>query len=426
MSLDRLKILKEAPGANTLLGADSVSALITNGVAVVDKLVLGVVYTIYQPKDAEDLGLDADYDTTNNVRVYRHISEFYRRAGKGVKVFLMLVDQAITMTVIADDPTSIYSKKLITEGNGAIKQLSIGLNPAAGYVADYTDGLDLDVRAAIPKAQALHDWSYENYMPCQIFLEGRDYNPASAAAALDLKAIENTVAEKVSLVIGQDYDFAETLDAIGKKMADIGTFMGDIAAIKVNENPGEVGNGEADVVSSRNLTSTTKSQFLTGGLSNHTKINDQQADWITLDGKGYIFPVSIPGTPGLRWNDDHVCAAKVVDEDGYFNEFRISIGRTMDKCAIALRIALLPKVKSIQPTDPTTGKLPIGIIKYLEGIGNRAFERLATAAEISAGQTILDPDSDLVTDGKLKADFTVVHYGIIDKIEGTIRNKKTL
>lgn len=426
MSLDRLKILKEAPGANTLLGADSVSALIANGVAVVDKAQLLTVYTLFQPKDAEDLGINAAYDTANKVQVYRHISEFYRRCGKGVKLFLMLTDQAVTMTTMVDDPTGIYAKKLISEGNGAIKQLSVGLNPAAGYVVEYTDGLDSDVRTAIPKAQALHDWSYENYVPCQIFLEGRDYNPASAAAALDLKAIENTVAEKVSLVIGQDYDYAETLDAIGKKMADIGTFMGDIAAIKVNENPGEVGEGEADVVSSRNLTSTTKSQFLTGGLSNHTKVNDQKADWKTLDTKGYIFPVSIPGATGLRWNDDHVCAAKVVDEDGYYNEFRISIGRTMDKCATALRIALLPKVKSVQPTNPTTGKLPIGIIKYLEGIGNRAFERLATAAEIAAGQTIIDPESDLVTNGKLNADFTVVHYGTIDQIDGTIRNKKTL
>lgn len=426
MGLDRLDIDKSTPGANTLLGADSVSALITNGVAVVDKLELGTVYPLTQPSDAVALGIDAAYDTANKINVYWHITEFYRRCGKGVKLYFMLVDQAVTMTTMCEDVDSIYAKKLVIEGNGEIKQLSVGLNPAAGYVAAYTDGLDSDVRAAIPKAQLLHNWSYSTYRPVQVFLEGRDYNPATAAAALDLKNILDTDAPKVSLVIGQDWDYAETLDAIGKKYADIGTFMGDIAAINVNQNVGEVGNGEADNVKSRNITSATLGKFLTGGLSNHTKINAQEADWQTLDTKGYIFPVSVPGTSGLRWNDDHVCAAKVVDEDGYFNEFRISIGRTMDKCAIALRTALLPKLKSIQPTDPETGLLPVGIVKYLEGIGDGAFEILVTAAEISAGQTIIDTESDLVTDGKLKADFTIVHYGIIDKIYGIIRNKKTL
>ena len=419
MSLKGVDIQKGEPGANTNLGADSTSALIGNGIAVATKLVLDTVYTLFQPKDAEDLGVDAAYDADNNVVLYRHITEFYRKAGKGVKLFLMVVDQTVTMTEMVEDLTSIYCRKMIAEAQGEIRNFGVCLNPVVGYIPTYLDGLDDDVRAAIPKAQLLHDWSYETFRPCSIFLEGRDYNNLNAAAALDLKNIPDTEAQKVSLVIGQDWDYADGLHAISQVFADVGNFLGCIASRKVNENPGEV--------ETMNITDSTLSVFLTGGISDHTKIKDIEADWETLDTKGYIFPIYYTGASGLRWNDDHVCVSQVVDEDGYFNEFSVALGRTLDKAARVLRAALLPKVKSVQPVDGETGKLPLGIIKWLEGIGDRAFERMQEDAEISAGQTTIDPDSDIVTgDQAVLAEFVVVPYGTIKEIKGVINLKKSL
>ncbi len=63
-------------GANVLGGEERNSALLLQGVSVVGGVQLGLVYFIYSRNDAKDLGINPDYDTYNDVRVYYHIKEF--------------------------------------------------------------------------------------------------------------------------------------------------------------------------------------------------------------------------------------------------------------------------------------------------------------------------------------------------------------
>src|SRR5688500_16265769 len=167
---------------------------------------LATVATISDVADAEALDIDAAFDTTNNVRVYRHIKEFYRKAGEGKKLYIMLVAQAVSMEDMVEDTGSVYAKKLIIEAAGEIRQLGVVINPTADYVSVLLDGLDSDVRNAIPKAQLLAEWARDSFRPCNILLEGREFN-GTAAAAVDLRAIPDTPADHVSVIIGQDWDY---------------------------------------------------------------------------------------------------------------------------------------------------------------------------------------------------------------------------
>jgi hypothetical protein len=411
-----VEITKGQVGANSIAGSDKTSGLIATAVAIVGKLDYGIGYAVRNMNEVIALGINADYDSANKVRLFHHTSEFFRMAGEGIALHIMIVEQSKTMVEILE--TEAYAKKLINEADGEIRKLALSLNPEGLYSDVAVDGLNPDVRAAISKAQTFAEWCYNNFRPLNIFLEGRAYS-GTAATALDLKNITDTPAPKVSVVIGQDYAFAKTQDALGQKYASVGNVLGCSVKGRVNQNLGEN--------ETMNITDAGKDAFMIGGLSSHTPIKDVESDWAILEGKGYLFPIREIGLSGLRWNNDYTCVEQIVDAEGNINEHTIAYGATIDKAARLLRTALLPKVKTVQPVDPKTGKLPVGVVKYFEGLGDTVFENMEAAGEISKGKTTVDPDSNLVTGDKaLIISFELVPYGTIGKIKGSINLKNSL
>lgn len=415
-------INKGTTGAN-IENLDGCSGLLLNGVAVAASegilgVVLGDTYQLEKVKDAEDLGINAAYDTTNNVRVYRHITEFYRMAGEGTKLYICVCAQTKTPAVMMTD----HAHNMISEANGEIRYLAIGYNPAVGYTATYVDGLETAVREAIDDAQLLADWAWDTDRPLHVLIEGRGIN-GSAVSMISLKEIEVLNAlqyyTNVSVCIGQDWDFAESLTGHGRNFADVGTLLGSRAKLPCNRNIGEV--------ETMDISNAKKLIWVNAGLSNHTKIANVEADLATLDEKGYIFGISYTGISGYRWNNDHVCAAEVVDADGFMNESTIAYGATLGKAARLLRQKLLPKVKTTVPVDTATGLLPTGMVKYFEGIGNSALADMIAAGEISGGATTVDASSNLLSGDKvLKVSFVIVPTGTINEIVGTINLKNSL
>lgn len=413
-------INKGTVGAN-VENLDGCSAILCNGVAVAPSVgvlgvVLGQTYLLKKVKDAEALGINAAYDTANSVRVYRHITEFYRMAGEGTKLYICIGAQTKTPTQLITD----YAHLMVAFAKGDIAYFGVAYNPVnATYTPTYVDGLEADIRSVIPTAQELHDWSWDTDRPLNVFIEARGIK-RPAVSMLDLKGIiVSTVLQyynNVTLCCGQDWDYAETLTGNAQKYADLGTLLGTKASIQVNQNIGEV--ETLDISDSKKLV------WVQAGLSDHTKIVDDETELDTLDEKGYVFGISYTGIAGYRWNDDHVCAAEVIDENENMNVNTIAHGATLNKAARKLRQKLLPKVKTTVPVDPATGKLPTGMVKYYEGIGNTAFAEMS--GEISSGETIVDPASDLMSGDKtLLVSFNVVPTGCIGSITGTINLKKS-
>ncbi len=402
---------------------DNICGLIVNGPAVEPSataagVVNGTIYPLTKPSDAEALGLTAAYDKANNVRVFRHISEFYRMAGTGKKLYIAVGAPGKTMKNLIEE----LGQPLIVASKGSAFYVGVAFNPATGYTPTVVDGIEDKVREAIAPAQALHEWSWNTDRPVNVFLEGRGLS-ASGATALDLRNISAGAdvlrATHVSLCIGQDWDYAETQDAIGKKFADVGTLLGTKASISVNRNVGEV---ETLVISD-----AVRGVWLNGGLSSHKKLDEVDADLSDYDSKGYIFGVSYTGVSGIRWNGDHVCSESKVDDDGFISISTIGHGATVNKASRLIRAKLLPKIKATVPMDSATGKLPVGVVKYFEGIADQAFERMAKDGEVSNGATHVNPESNLFSGEKaLEVSFTVVPTATIEKIKGVINLKTTV
>lgn len=423
-SLKGVNIERGTIGASVNQGADAITGLLATGVAVaadaangISGIALGQTVKLTSLTDAEAYGINESYDSTNSLSVYRHISEFYRMFPNGT-LYLMLYSGDME-----DAFAEQYAKKLIIDANGEIRILGIANTPAAA-TEEYLNGFPEDVFGSIQLGQQLYDWAFSTFRPCQIILEGRDFNAANAASALDLRniTISNQVLEafKVSVCIAQDWKFADGLDAIRKKMADLGTMLGSIAKKAVNENIGEVEGG--------NLVDTTNNKWLVAGLSNHQTIAGWDSQLEALDSKGYIFAISYTGIAGYYWNNDHTCTPIKKDKDGYFNEYTISYGRVHDKAVRDLRTCLLPKVKSTQPVDPDTGKLPQALVTYFERLADDdVFNAMAAEGLITAGKTTVDPESDLlISPRELKVSFVLVPTGQIDEIKGTINLKTSI
>jgi len=427
-SLRGVIVEKGSVGAN-VENLDGVSALLINAPAIapatgITGIVLATVYLLEKHKDAEDHGINAAYDSANDVLVYRHISEFYRMAGDGTKLYIMFCDPAKDMETMMTD----HGHALIAGADGNIRYLAVGYNTPALYAPAYVNGLEEVVLDAIPVAQTLADWAFTTDRPIHVILEGRGVN-GLVASMQDLRAIEveAVVVEynNVSLCIGQDWDYADALAGEYQNYADIGTLLGTKASIPVNFNIGEV--GEDGVDDNLDLSDTKLLTWLTAGLSNHSKISAVEDDLATYDEKGYIFGISYTGFSGYRWNDDHVCAPIVIDANDNMNIHTMALSATLNKLARLIRKYLLPKVKATVPADTKTGKLTIGMIKYFEGIGNRAFNEMLSAGELSGGKTIVNPNSDLLTgDKNLITSFIMVPTGVVGQINATINIRKTL
>jgi hypothetical protein len=406
-SLRGVTITEGAIGAN-IAGDSREFGLICNGVAVPDGAQLNTLIKLRRPSDAEALGINAVYDTANSVRVYRHISEFYRLAGEGRVLYLWLVVQTVAPVSMVES-----AKTMIVAAGGEISDLAFAYNPVSTYEDTVVDGLNSDVKAAIPELQTFAEWADANDMPLHTILEGRGISDTVAALEdlRDFQVSGNVLqAQKVTLVIGQDWRFADTLDTVGKKFADAGTFLGNIASQAWNRNPGEV--------ATQNLTNVARGIWLVGGLSNHKQYAEVYDALETLNEKGYVFPVRYQGTAGWYWNDGHCCTPVVLDAAGNINQHEIYLSHTIDAVKRALRAAYLPEVK--KPVELENGKIAQDMVDYYNAVGDNVFGQLAGKSLISDGKTDVSADSDLLIAKQLDVQFAVVPTGMVNEIIGII------
>ncbi|MDD2984671.1 MAG: hypothetical protein PHQ74_14930, partial [Crocinitomicaceae bacterium] len=73
-----------------------------------------------------------------------------------------------------------------------------------------------------------------------------------------------------------------------------------------------------------------------------------------------------------------------------------------------------------------TGKLPVGVVKYFDSLGDGVFNLMQSRLHISAGKTYTDPNSDLLIEKQLKVRFKIVPYGSIGEIVADINLNKTI
>lgn len=406
MALPDVRITKEAGLNRRTQGEDAISGLVCGGVSVVDGAQLDTTYELRGIKELEDLLIDADYDSTNDILIYHHVDRFFKRCPNG-KLYLRLVSQqtgsgGVSMADMVDN-SGTHLKQLLIDANGEVRQAGVVLNPdLATYTSTTSNGLDNDVQAAVTAAQALAEAEFDAHRPVVVLIEGREFN-GTVGNAEDLRDLASN---QVGVVIAADLDISDS-DTAYQNYAAVGDVLGMLAKAKVNESLGWV--------AAFPLTDVPKGIFVRAGLSSGSSINTYAGGWATLHDKGYIFARPHTGLSGFWLNASPTCDL-VTDDEAYLEN-----ARTLNKAAREIRKALLPELHSpIQLTSE--GKIEPVRVASLQAKATSGLQVMQRNLEVSAFTVFIDPDTNFIAANEtLEVVFSIVPVGVARQIEGKVK-----
>ena len=371
---------------------DGVAAMLLSGVAVPVSGDVGfdlgaVIGPFFGIQDVQKKGISAEYDSTNSLKVYAHCVDFYKQAGEGAELYLMLAAKTVAMAEMLDTAGS-YAPKLLTEKQGRIKLLGVGRVPDVAYNATPVDELDPDVVAALSNARNLVTAQQQLHQPAQVLIEGRDFQ-GDASSVSDLRA--QTV-NRVSVCLGWHDD---TYDG-----SWLGLVLGKASGIPVQRNIGRVKDGNLGI--QKAYVQTAKSPKKTVEEYGHGNLK-------LLHQKGYIIPRAYPNLAGYYLNDDPVAIAVTTDYNS------MSRGRVADKVA---RIAYSTYVKELlDDFQLEKGKLPVAKVKAFEQDIKKALDlQMTNNGEVSSVKPQIDPNQDVIATSELKVKIDIEPVGMAKKI----------
>lgn len=404
-------------GRSSQVNEDKILGLVCGGIATAEYATLGTPVKITQLTDAEDLGFNAAYDTTNKVIVWNALRRIFTYDPDAI-VYLMIVAQTVTMAQMCDKANN-HVYKLVTDETTErlIKWVGVIRNPAVGYVPVYATGYDTDVIAAIPKAQeTIVDLNDRAIFLKGIFIEGR-MDPAAVISTL--YNFRGQTADSVSVISCQDPVVA-SLDALFANTAAVGDALGMRSVRKVSESLGSV--QISNLPDSKKgqetypLTDFANGFWSSAQLASGKKFSDLTVtDQNTLETKGVIYAGKFEGLNGFFFNDGHTC---IIASDDYAYQEDNAV---WTKAASLARKALLPVMKGEVDIDPATGFLPPSQIAYYQAKAAKGVSVMTKAGEISGDPIIrIAPDQDVVGTGLVTMDIGYVRKGVLRNLTGAI------
>jgi hypothetical protein len=404
-------------GRSSAINTDKIVGIVCGGVVTAQYATLGTIVEVLQLSDAEDLGFNAAYDTTNKVLIYNTLKRIFAYDPNAI-VYLMVVAQTVTMTQMCDKANAYLYKLATDEFTGrSIKWFAVIRNPAVGYVPTYLTGLDTDVIGAIPKAQELvNDLKDRAIFVRGIIIEGK-MDPAFTFSTLfNLRA---QACDTVSVNVAQD-PATVALDAAFVRCANMGDVLGMRTVRKVSECLGSVDIANKPEskkgTETYSLTDRANGYWLRGQLTSGKKFSDMSVTELnTLQTKGYIYAGKYEGLDGYFFNDSHTC---ILDSDDYAYQEDTAVWA---KAAEYVRQALLPVMKGQVEVDPSTGFLPVSVIKYYESKAKSKVKQMTNAGEISGDPVIrIEANQDLVGTGKIFMEIAYVRQATLRKLEAQV------
>ncbi len=358
---------------------DNIVGLLLQGVAVSGGIQLLTPTLINSLQDAEDVGLDAAYDTANTVRVYKHIKEFYDEAGTGAPLWIMLVAQAVSMEDMCDKAEANYAVKLLDAAGGKIRVLGVTRSPAGGYSPDTTaNHIDLDVVTAIDFAQALAVEYTAKFAPLRVVLEARAYT-GTVGSLVNLKSRDDN---RVALMLG---------DTVTGGNGAVGLLLGRVSAIPVQRKVARVKDGSLTVAAAYVGSET---------------IEVAAGDIATIHDKGFITIRTYPRKAGYFFTDDPTATSATDDYN------TLSRGRILDKMITIAYDTYSNEILDEIEIDTTSGRIAIDKAKYYQRIIENAIETAMVAeGELSGVTALIDPTQNVLSTNKVVVELRGVPVG---------------
>lgn len=369
---------------------DGVCLLVIHEAVAASGLAVNTALQLLSLQNAEDVGIDASYDDTNDILAHYHIDEFFRVSPDGT-----------LYVVLADNTFDDDALKQVLRDNDDIRAVGIARNSNvaeldfSGYIGGYQN--------------IVNDLKAEHMRVDAVLVEGNEFDDQDPVSGYDDLRAEG--APNVSVVAVQD-PAIRAIKSEYEGLAAIGTFLGGISVRSVNENLGSV-----DIQSkpaqyrgqtTYPLTDTGRGRWLSAVLQNGTPVSAlSRNERISLDTKGYLFAGTYAGLAGVFISNSATC------EEFASDYAYIENNRVWNKAARLLRSAMLPRVKSNLLKDASTGFLRTSSVKELEQIGLNALNTMESAGEISGARVYINPQQTVNQQTPLVVKAQVVANDII-------------
>jgi len=309
--------------------------------------------------------------------MHYHISEFFR-INPGATVYVGIFTPPVSPDVYTY--SEIETMQRFT--NGKLRQVGVYL----------TEPFDDDMVVLINGVCGGLD---DEHMPLSVLLAADFHSVTNLSILVPLRALAS---EKVTVVFGQDGDNegAALYTELNKSITCLGAALGTVSLAAVHENIGWVQKFRVNEV-----------ELDVPAFANGTLVRDCDPSLINLiNTNGYVFLVKHIGLSGTYFNDAHTCAP-ITSDYAYLEN-----NRTMDKAIRGVRTYALPQLNGPVKVDPTSGKLDITTVKYIEDMCNQPLVQMARDGELSGYKVVIDPDQDVLATSELAIAIANVPLGV--------------
>ncbi len=357
---------------------EKVPGMVLTGNTVAEKVTLGKSYQVFSLKEVESIGIEKE---GVNAFAYKQIADFYKEAGQGAELWLMLVSDATTQEQMADF-SEPYGAKLVADARGAIRVL--GLAKKASDDETVKDGISEDAGKAVVKAETLATEFEKRYMPLRVVVSGNSFN----GEVSDLKNYQEANYSHTAMLIANND---------GTKSAGVGLLIGRLAAIPIQRSVARVKDGSVE--------------DFNGYLTNGEKVEDFTDAWDAIHDKGYIFLRTFAGRAGFYFSDDQTLT-NVSDDFS-------SLGRclVMDEALIIAYNILVEELgDEVLMTD--TGKIHPAIIKnWQTNVESEIEGQMVAKGKLSNVACFIDDKQDVLATDKVLVSLKLQPVGYAKMIE---------
>lgn len=387
--------------------------IVCAGYEVGSTLQFDTVYELNSLEDAEALGLKVSTDANaaaagTSALTWYHISEFFRVNPDG-KLWLYNGEAVAASGIFsANGPAD----QLMAASNHSVRFIGVvfGFDPGAAVVI--SEGFATGVAVARAAAQTWLDAREQAFMYVDcVILEGYGASPTT----VDLKA---TDAPGVLICTACDRDYLEQnfgveelhlTGAVGLALGSIGVrkLSESIASVVIERLPAPY-RGRANY----SVVDTRMGRWLNPALSTGVYVSAltrSQSD--DLKTKAYCYVDQYAGYPGAYFSSEATCTLASDD----FNTIRTN--RLWCEAARRVRFALVPRMESKVAYDVTTGKIKASTIADWDAAARRELERMVADGDLADFTFSLDPNQDVVAQGKVMVRIRIIPDGIAKGIE---------